>query len=149
MMRVFIGLFCLLLSVSFSFGNPILTANPMESLVDYYVLSINGNEISIETEFNMEFLYDLRDLPDGKHVLEIICGNYDLGEGPGVKFFLEKKTTNKWIFYTITKDPNQIINDPDYDGRFDEPQRIKIQNIESNQPSLESSSSGGGSGCSG
>jgi hypothetical protein len=147
-MRIIVGLLCLLLTVSFSFGNPILTANPMESLVDYYVLSINGNEVSIDTEFNMTFLYDLRDLPDGKHTLEIICGNYDLGEGPGVKFFLEKKTTKQWIFYTITKDPTQTINDPDYDGRFDKPTKVKIENNEDNQPSLEKSS-GGGSGCSG
>lgn len=145
MMRVFIGLFCLLLSVSFSFGNPILTANPMESLVDYYVLSVDGVQKSIAPEFDMQFLCDLRDLSDGKHTLEIICGNWDLGEGPGVKFFLEKKTTKNWIFYTITKDPTQTINDPDYDGRFDEPQRVKIQNIESNQ--IQESS--GGSGCSG
>ena len=147
-MRTIIGLLCLMLSVSFSYGNPILTANPMESLVDYYVLSINGEEVSIETDFDMRFLCDMRDLPDGKHTLEIICGNWDFGEGPGVKFFLTKKTTNKWIFYTITKDPEQSINDPDYDGRFDEPLRVKIENSESNQPQSESSSSGG-SGCSG
>lgn len=147
-MRTIIGLLCFMLSVSFSFGNPILTANPMENLVDYYVLSINDDQISIETEFDMDFFtYDLRDLPDGNHTLEIICGNWDLGEGPGVKFFLEKRTKKKWIFYTITKDPTQINHDPDYDKRFDEPLRIKVPNTENNQ-ARESSSSSGGSGCS-
>ena len=143
--RLITGLLCLLLSISFSFGNPILTANPMESLVDYYVLSVNGDEKSIAPEFDMKFLCDLRDLPDGRHVLEIKSGSWRFGEGPGVVFFLEKKTTKKWIFYTIKKDPTQIIIDPNYDGRFDEPLKVKIENNDINNPPDEG---GRRSGCS-
>jgi hypothetical protein len=115
-----------MLSVTLSFGNPLLTANPMESLVDYYVLSIDGEEFSVSPEFDMTFIHDLEDIADGKHTLEIICGNNELGEGPGVKFFLEKKTTHKWIFYTIKKDPSQTLEY--YDQRFDEPLKVKIKN---------------------
>ena len=67
-------------------------------------------------------------LDDGEHTIEIKCGSYIVGESNSVRFFINKEKTLRWITYTIKKDPSQILFDPDYDGRFDEPQTVRIKN---------------------
>ena len=122
-MKSLLAVIIFLLMVTSSYGNPYLTANSIED-VDYFIFSIDGNEVSISPNLNMDFLYDLKDLKDGTHILEIIGGSIELGEGVPTKIYLIKDTKKQWIFYTIKPDPEQ--KDANYLLRFDEPLRIKI-----------------------
>jgi len=148
-LRLIAVLLVLSLSVTFSFGNPFLTASPLEH-TDYYVVSIDGNEVSHEPALNDDLFLDLVDLPDGNHLMQIIPGDWDNGEGGVVTFNLIKDTNPQWIHYTIRKTPKENPNDPWYDDRFDEPIKIKVPNDEYNNPPKEDwiSGGGGGSGCS-
>lgn len=125
-MKTLIVTLYLILSVQMSTGNPFLMAIPLEH-TDYYVISIDGTEYSTDTDFDMTFLYDLKDLPDGRHNITITPGSYDNGMGGSTLFYLIKRTTKQWIHYTIKKDNKQLKTDPWYNDRFDEPLSIKIR----------------------
>ena len=142
---------CLSLTVTFSFGNPLLVAEPIENLVDYYVISIDGKELTSQPAFDTMFLHDLKDLKDGRHIIIIKAGNFKMGDGTGVGFYLIKTTEWDFITYTIEKDPIQLIGDPYYEGRFESPQEVRVANNDTNNPPVEDedeSGDSGGSGCS-
>jgi len=145
-LRVLAIVLCLMLSVQFSFGNPYITAIPLED-TDYYVVSIDGFEYTVSPSFDMIFLHDLVELADGEHIIKLTPASYDDGEGGSVQFILIKETNPQWIHYTIKKDPNQKKLDSLYDDRFDEPLKIKVENDYINNPPEEERSSSGGSGC--
>ena len=140
---------CLSLTITFSYGNPFLVGEPIENLVDYYVIAIDGEEVTSQPAFDTMFLYDLKTMKDGRHTIVLQPGNIDMGDGVGVMFYLTKKTEDDFITYTIEKDPIQLKSDPDYEGRFESPQTVKVANNDNNNPPDGGSDGGSdGSGCS-
>jgi hypothetical protein len=109
------------------FADPFLKADCIEN-IDYYVISINEKQYTIQPNIDEFLLYNLKDLIDGQHQIEIICGHYKLNEGQAVSFFILKETKPQWIFYTIKKNFKQQDKDPFYNDRFSTPLRIKIPN---------------------
>lgn len=145
---------CLSLTITFSYGNPLLVAEPIENLVDYYVIAIDGKEMTLQPAFDTIFLYDLKTMKDGRHTIILKPGNFEMDDGVGVMFYLTKKTEFDLITYTIEKDPIQLKSDPDYEGRFMSPQTVTIANNADNNPPVDDpdddgdSGGGDGSGCS-
>jgi hypothetical protein len=112
-----------------TFGRTVITADPVDDLVDYYQVTVNGENITIRPEiFNMSFLYELDHLKDGDHEMVIKSVSHLSGSSPEIKFYLNKKTVKRWITYTIKKDPSQIGN-TEYDSKFGDVQKIKIRNV--------------------
>lgn len=146
--KIFTIIFSLLMSVV-CFGNPYLIAEPIENLTDYYVVSVNGEEITTPPALDELLMYDLKNMEDGEHMVIIRPGNFEMGDGVGVLFYIEKKTDPDYIHYTIKKDPVSLKDDPDYEFRFDSPLYVKVENNDNNNPPDDDTDggSGGGGGC--
>jgi len=125
MIKIISIIIIILLSFGISSSDIFLVAEPLED-VNFYIISIDGNEFTINSSFDMIFFYGLSNLDDGKYTFKIIPVSEDGEEGGSVQFFLTKKTTRKHIEYSIKKDKQQIIKDPYYNDRFDEPLKIRI-----------------------
>lgn len=115
----------IMFAASFCYANPFLMAEPVDD-VDYYVMSINGEQLSVAPSSEDLFLYDLESLQPGKYRMEIITGHWDCGEGEPVVFFLTVQAKRKQVVYKIQKDRKQKKIDSAYDERFDQPLDLKI-----------------------
>jgi hypothetical protein len=140
------------------FANPFVAASPLENNVKYYVIKIDGQDEYIPANWDMNFLYDMGYLKyDKKYSCELKAGN-DEGESPPLKFFIVRKSNKNWVFFSIQKIPEEVINDPYYNDRFiEEELYIKINRdyvMPSGDPlssdplnPITPSSGGGGGGC--
>jgi hypothetical protein len=118
MINIILTIIFILVTCVTCFANPFLAAIPMEDNVKYYVITIDGMDEYVPADFNMNFLYQLGYLKEDRDYLcELKAGNED-GECPPIKFIVERKSNRNWIFYTIKKIPNEVIEDPLYNERF-------------------------------
>jgi len=121
--KIVVLLLCLIFFVGISFGDQLLIAEPLED-VDYYVVLINGIELTLEPSFDMIFAFLLSNLKDGKYRIKITSGSFKNGEGGEVPLFIDKRTRRNGTTYTIKRDRSHKESDSWYEDRFEEPLRI-------------------------
>ncbi len=96
----------------------------MESNIEYYVVSIDGEEFTVEPSFDMIFLYGLDYLKIGTYKMALKACNFD-GEGNFIEFELKKSIKKKHIEYEIKLKKGK--KDKYYKDRFDRPLKVKIK----------------------
>lgn len=118
---------CLLVSLQLSHAQEFLLAEPMEP-TDYYLIKVNGSEVSVISTIDELFFQELHELEAGKHKLTITSGSFEYGDGGSVRFDLTKRVTNKHTTYTIIRLKQEQKKDPTYNDKFDVPLKIKVKN---------------------
>jgi hypothetical protein len=109
---------CLLfLLVNFANANPYLVAKSPE-WVDYYIISIGGQESSLAPSFGMMFFYNLHKLNDGLNKVHITPVDSKYGAGQTITFSIRKTTRRRFIIYRIKRHSRQSEGDPLYYERF-------------------------------
>lgn len=124
MKKVIITLLLLFALVVPSLANPLLLAEPLED-TDYYYITIDGEYTYVAAAEDYLFIYDLYELSDATHQVEITGWHEERGGGHTIIFNVKVRSNKNWKWFTIEKIPTP--NDPYYDDRFLEPLELKLE----------------------
>jgi hypothetical protein len=93
-----------------------LYAEPIED-IDYYMVSLNGREIKLDSMYDMLFFYDLLSVEEGMN--DIVITPYKNDEiGVPAYCDIQRATKGQWIYYNLIIDGETVqsvqIGNPNY-----------------------------------
>jgi hypothetical protein len=143
--------FCVVISATLVFSQPILKSEPAGNVETFYIMTINGQEfaqVELKEKYNWLIFKDIADLnlPDGQHEIKLRVGN-DQIESEDVMFYIRVEHYPSSIKYEIIPDPENL--DPNYLAKFTGSMTAEVYNddVVVVDPPEDNGGGGGGGGC--